>query len=236
LEKKEYGTLILVVREHLINDVISKFNLSDSKIISKEELLPNITTFPDIHGLILSGGESSRMKTDKFLLKYDGVEQYKRLQNMFDKMNINSILSCNENQFANNYVTIDKIVDDVNYEDAGPLTGVLSAFEKLNSDLLIVGCDYPLLSIEHLQILKQFAGYGFNEIAFVRNNSIDVVEPLICFLSKQSLSCLKLFYQEGGRSLNKYLQQVNTLKIQLQNDSFLRSFDTPQDYYSYNKN
>ncbi len=234
--KKEYGTLILVVREYLIADVISKFNLSDSKIISKEELLPDINTFPDIHGLILSGGESSRMKSDKFLLKYDGVEQYKRLQNMFKEMSLNAVLSCNENQYSNNSFAIDKILDNEIYSEAGPLTGVLSAFEKLNSDLLIVGCDYPLLSIEHLQILKQFAGYGFNEIAFVRNNSIDVVEPLICFLSKQSLSCLKLFYQEGGRSLNKYLQQVNPLKIQLQNDSFLRSFDTPEDYYSYNKN
>jgi molybdopterin-guanine dinucleotide biosynthesis protein A len=235
-KQKDDLTIILVVREHLIADVVSKFNLKDVEIITKDKLSKQENFGADVTAVILGGGESSRMKTDKFLLKYDGVEQYKRLQNIFDKMNINSILSCNENQFANNYLTIDKIVDDDNYKDAGPLTGVLSAFDILQTDLLIVGCDYPLVATEHFQILKQFAGYGFNEIAFVRNNSLDVVEPLICFLSKQSLNHLKLFYQEGGRSLNKYLQQVNNLKIQLNNDSFLRSFDTPEDYYSYNKN
>jgi hypothetical protein len=114
-KQKDDLTIILVVREHLITDVVSKFNLKDVEIITKDKLSKQENFGVDVTAVILGGGESSRMKTDKFLLKYDGVEQYKRLQNIFDKMNINSILSCNENQFANNYLTIDKIVDEVNY-------------------------------------------------------------------------------------------------------------------------
>ncbi len=229
-------TIVLVVREHLVADVISKFNLSEARIVAKEDLLPDINLSLNVHGLILSGGESSRMNTDKFLLKYDGVEQYKRLLNIFDELNLQAFLSCNENQNSNESVAINKIVDNAIYKDAGPLTGILSAFDQLQSDLLIVGCDYPLLKIEHLRTLKQFSEYGFDEIAFVKNDRVDVVEPLICFLSKQSLQNLKQFYFDGGRSLNKYLQQINSLKIQLNDDSFLRSFDTPEDYHSYCNN
>jgi molybdopterin-guanine dinucleotide biosynthesis protein A/nucleoside-triphosphatase THEP1 len=232
-KQKKDLTILLVVREHLVDDVISKFNIAVEKIITKEDLLLDTNLSLDVHGLILSGGESSRMMTDKFLLKYDGVEQYKRLLNMFDELNFKTFLSCNEKQYTNKSICMHKIADNVEYKDAGPLTGILSAFDQLQSDLLIVGCDYPLLKIEHLRILKQFSEYGFDEIAFVKNNRNDVVEPLICFLSKQSLQKLKLFYQNGGRSLNKYLQQVNPLKIQLNDDSFLSSFDTPEDYHSY---
>lgn len=235
--KQKVGlTIVLVVREHLVADVISKFNLSEARIIAKEDLLKDTNLSLDVRGLILSGGESSRMKTDKFLLKYDGVEQYKRLLSMFNELSLQSFLSCNENQYSNESVVINKIIDKDIYKDAGPLTGVLSAFDQLQSDLLIAGCDYPLLKIEHLRILKQFYEYGFNEIAFVKNDRVDVVEPLICFISKQSLQNLKLYYQDGGRSLSKYLQQINPLKIQLNDDSFLRSFDTPEDYHSYCNN
>jgi len=83
-----YLTIVLVVREHLVADVISKFNLSEARIIAKEDLLPDTNLRLNVHGLILSGGESSRMKTDKFLLKYDGVEQYKRLLNIFHELNL----------------------------------------------------------------------------------------------------------------------------------------------------
>ncbi len=226
-------TIVLVVRQHLVADVISKFNLSEARIIAKEDLLPYSNLSSDLFGLILSGGESSRMNKDKFLLKYDGVAQYKRLQKMFDELNLQTFLSCNENQNLIENVVVRKIVDHEIYKDAGPLIGILSAFDQLQSDLLIVGCDYPLLTTEHLQILKQFSEYGFDDIAFVKNDRADAIEPLICFLSKQSLTKLKQFYIDGGRSLNKYLQQINPLKIQLNDDSFLRSFDTPEDYNSY---
>ena len=90
-KQKDDLTIILVVREHLIADVVSKFNLKDVEIITKDKLLKQENFGADVTAVILSGGESSRMKTDKFLLKYDGVEQYKRLQNIFDKMNIHLI-------------------------------------------------------------------------------------------------------------------------------------------------
>jgi molybdopterin-guanine dinucleotide biosynthesis protein A len=148
-------------------------------------------------------------------------------------MELPVFLSCNEKQFHYENVDIDRIVDHSDFVDAGPLTGILSAFEKLQSDLIIVGCDYPILSKVQLDVLKQFAGYGFNEVAFVKRDRPDIVEPLICYLSFQSLTQLKQFYLQGGRSLNKYLQQVKPLMIELSDDSFLKSFDTPEDYHSY---
>ena len=232
-ENKKAGTLILVIREHLVNEVINKFDLQNASIIKKEDLNVEFNIDDNLHALILAGGESSRMKSDKFLLKYDGIEQYKRLHAIFNKMKLPVFLSCNEKQYHYKNVDIDKIIDHSDFADAGPLTGVLSAFEKLQSDLIIVGCDYPILSKVQLDVLKQFGRYGFNEVAFVKRDRPDIVEPLICYLSFQSLTQLKQFYLKGGRSLNKYLQQVKPLLIELSDDSFLKSFDTPEDYHSY---
>jgi len=230
---KSEGTLILVVREHLVNEVIAKFDLKNVSIIKKEDLNVEFNVDDNLNALILAGGESSRMKSDKYLLKYDGIEQYKRLHAIFSEMELPVFLSCNEKQFHYENVDIDRIVDHSDFVDAGPLTGILSAFEKLQSDLIVVGCDYPLLSKVQLDALKQFGGYGFNEVAFVKRDRPDIVEPLICYLSFQSLNQLKQFYLGGGRSLNRYLQQVNPLMIELSDDSFLKSFDTPEDYHSY---
>jgi hypothetical protein len=235
-EKKDNGSLILVVREHLVNDVIAKFDLKNVDVCVVSDFLNNEDSSFLMNAVILSGGQSSRMKTEKYLLKYEGVEQYKRIQNMMNLLAINCYLSCNENQNKNESLSIDTIVDDELFFDAGPLTGILSSFEKLQSDLFVIGCDYPLLNKQHLEVMKQFAMYGFNEIAFVKNDRPDFVEPLICFLSKKSLIQLRAFYFNGGRSLNKFLQQSNPLKIQLDDDAFLRSFDTQEDYNSYSKN
>lgn len=232
-ENKKEGTLILVIREHLVNEVIAKFDLKNASVIKKEDLDVEFNLDVSLNALILAGGESSRMKSDKFLLKYDGVEQCKRLYSDFDEMKLPVFLSCNEKQYHYKNVDIDKIIDHSDFADAGPLTGILSAFEKLQSDLIIVGCDYPLLGKVQLDVLKQFGRYGFNEVAFVKRDRPDIVEPLICYLSFQTLTQLKKFYSEGGRSLNKYLQQVNPLMIELSDDSFLKSFDTPEDYHSY---
>jgi len=230
---KRDGTLILVVREHLVNEVISKFDLKNAAIIKKEDLNAKLVDDIRLNALILAGGESNRMKSDKFLLKYNGVEQYKRLHAIFNEMELPVFLSCNEKQVDYENVDINRIVDHSNFADAGPLTGILSSFGKLQSNLIVVGCDYPLLSKVQFDVLKQFGRYGFNEVAFVKSDRPNNVEPLICYLSFQSLTQLKQFYLEGGRSLNKYLQQSNPLMIELSDDSFLKSFDTPEDYHSY---
>ena len=169
--------------------------------------------------------------SDKYLLKYDGIEQYKRFKAIFDNAQIPSVLSCNQHQKIVNDIKV--IFDNIEYADGGPLTGILSCFEELQSDLIIVGCDYPLVKLFHINILKQFSDYGFSEIAFVKKDRPNLVEPLICYLRKSSLIRLKEYYKNGGRSLNAFLQNSNPLKIQLEDDTFLKSFDTIEDYQSY---
>ncbi|MFM7015126.1 MAG: NTP transferase domain-containing protein [Bacteroidota bacterium] len=227
------GVLILVVREHLVREVKDKFDLKEVDVISIKDLTIDTLPSNNINAAILCGGESSRMKIDKFNLKYDGVEQYKRLFQIFNELYLSSILSCNDSQFLNFNRSFDLIVDNKIYSDGGPLTGILSVYDQVQSDLIIVGCDYPLLQKQHIEILKQFSMYGFTSIGFVKKNRPGYVEPLICYLSITILNQLKNYFLEGGRSLNHYLQQVNPLKIQLLDDRFLKSFDTPEDYQSY---
>ena len=100
-------------------------------------------------GVILCGGQSSRMGSDKGLLK---LEANTWAQTAIDKMttlNIPVKISVNSKQFpdyAAVFPSTDLITDDAMLPLKGPLLGVLSSHLKFpDEDLFILACDMPLM-------------------------------------------------------------------------------------------
>ena len=77
-----------------------------------------------LYGLVLAGGKSLRMGTDKSLLNYHGKSQREVMFDMLSGYCSVVYLSVNQNQ--NTYLP--HIIDET--EAAGPLGGIVSAFEK----------------------------------------------------------------------------------------------------------
>jgi molybdenum cofactor guanylyltransferase len=100
---------------------------------------------PDIYGLVLTGGKSTRMGTDKGNLNYRGTasqnEYSQNLLRIFCGENV--FLSLNDSQINDSSV---KIIRD-KFLGIGPLGGILSAFQQ-NPDVawLVVACDMPFLT------------------------------------------------------------------------------------------
>ena len=100
-------------------------------------------------GIILCGGQSSRMGSDKGLLK---LEANTWAQTAIDKMttlNIPVKISVNSKQY-NDYAAVfpstDLVTDDATLSLKGPLLGVLSSHLKFpDEDLFILACDMPLM-------------------------------------------------------------------------------------------
>ena len=228
--------LVLVVRDSLLEDVKTKFGIVDAQIITIDELNQNenLANNISLKGLVLCGGNSSRMRTDKAFLQYHQTEQYKYIASLFTNLNIPFLISCNETQqekISNDYVAL---VDDDEYKNNGPISGLLTAFKNNPADsFILVGCDYPLIQQHHIDTLFSLIRYGFDAVCFVRQSNNSLHEPLITFYNNFFKEKLFQSFQSGNTSIKRVLDEVNTLKIITEDEDFLKSFDTPEDFHSF---
>ncbi len=97
----------------------------------------------DILGVILCGGESKRMGSDKGLMKIKDTIQARFMADKLAFLHVHVLFSINENQF-NNYclhISPDDLVVDDN-ELTGPARGLLTVHRRHpNKDLLLLACD-----------------------------------------------------------------------------------------------
>ena len=228
--------LVLIVRDSLLEAVTSKFAIEDALVITIEDLNNNeiVANNISLKGLVLCGGKSSRMRTDKAFLQYHQTEQYKYFAQLFLNANLPVLISCNESQQKNiskDYVTL---IDEDEYKNNGPISGLLTAFKNNPSDsFILVGCDYPLIHQHHIDTLVSLSGYGFDAVCYVRQSNITLHEPLITFYSNAFKEKLFASFQMGNSSIKRVLDEVNTLKIITEDEHFLKSFDTPEDFHSF---
>lgn len=103
-----------------------------------------------LYGLILCGGRSVRMQQDKSQLDYHGLPQWQYLSQLLAPLTEGVYLSCRADQQLDTDLQV--IVDSVG--DAGPATGILSAFKAFpDRAWLVLACDLPLISAQSLSLL-----------------------------------------------------------------------------------
>lgn len=166
-----------------------------------------------ITGMVLCGGESSRMGKDKALLQYHQLPQYLHVAFMLKPFCNQVVLSCNSKQTGlfSNYFEI--IPDNIMYTNAGPLTGLLSVFEKYpNQPVLAVACDYPYLTSSDLELLLKNRSTKYYAVCF-KNPVTGFIEPLIALYEPACFDKLRMAYTRNQTSLRVFLQEVGVKTI-----------------------
>ena len=179
---------------------------------------------PPLYGLILNGGKSSRMKTDKSKLVYHSKDQIQHLTLLLSKI-------CEEVFISSKKLTSDynNIIDKYNLNS--PLNAVLSAFaEYPDASWLIVACDMPLINEQTLK--KLVKNQDLSKLAITYLNPEDrLPEPLITIWNPNSYPLLLDFYTTGNKSprrfLIKHLNQISTLLPFDKNELF--NANTPEE-------
>ncbi len=97
-----------------------------------------------ILGVLLCGGKSSRMGSDKGLLSTQGQKWFEKIFKLLSKIFFRVVVSVNPAQYLS-YKEIqpnwDYISDLTDFAE-GPLTGILSVHQKYpNNDLFVLACD-----------------------------------------------------------------------------------------------
>ncbi len=233
---KEHHQLVIVVTKSLLDECKKKFALPHAKLISIDDL--DSTEYPlkpvSLSGLVLCGGKSSRMGTDKAFLHYHQTEQYQFIAKLFSDSGISVIISCNEEQQQKIPVEYSTLIDDDTFKNNGPISGLLTAF-KNNPTLsfILMGCDYPLIQQKHIDLLLSLSQFGFDAVCFVRKSDQENMEPLLTYYNNTVKEKLDQSFESGNTSLKNILGEINTLKIIAEDDSFLKSFDTPEAFHSF---
>lgn len=174
-------------------------------------------------GLILAGGQSKRMGKPKAWINYHGEPQVVWLNLLLKPLCSEIIISINDQSFHPAALNFQS--DLPQFADHGPISGVLTAFEIKDQALLVVGCDYPYLDLESLELLLA----ARNESNFVTcfKNSTGFIEPLIACYEKEAKVPMNAHFKNGFDSLNRFITNNNSQVIDCLEPRILISADSP---------
>lgn len=126
-------------------------------------------------GIILCGGQSSRMGSDKGLLVHEAKTWAQTAVDKLAVLNIRVQLSVNEKQkseYAKVFADELLIEDNVALDVKGPLLGVLSAHvQNPSDDLFLLACDLPLMETNLIKELFALYKQGSKYDAYVFTNN-----------------------------------------------------------------
>lgn len=163
----------------------------------------NLPVIPALYGLVLAGGKSVRMGLDKGGIKWHGEEQRYYIARLVGSICDQVFISCRQEQVSEFLPSFHLLPDS--FKGAGPLCGILSAFEKHPGVAwLVVACDLPLLDINTLHYLE--VNRDATKIATTFESPFDgLPEPLVTIWEPGSASVLSSFFKEGFNCPRKAL-------------------------------
>ena len=177
---------------------------------------------PKIKGLILAGGHSKRMGMDKALINYHGMPQYQYLHDLMHQFTPEVFLSCRHEQVFD--TPIPRIEDQ--YENLGPLAGVLSAFKTdATCAWWVIACDLPYVDTASISYLLENRDAS-REATFYIDPETLFPEPLLTIFEPMIYPDILRAYQAGQSSLNRVLLNCRGKRVKPKDARILRSINT----------
>jgi len=184
-------------------------------------------------GVILCGGQSSRMGTDKGMIKLHANTWAQTAVDKMANLNLEVVLSVNAIQH-NDYLTVftesQLVKDNDELKLKGPLAGVLSVhLQYPEQDLFVLACDMPLMETAVLSVLLSMELKEPGAAAFVYTNEGEP-EPLCAIYKASGLAHINDLLQTGQltrHSMKFMLEHIATYFTAL-NDSqkkYFRNFN-----------
>ena len=180
----------------------------------------------EISGVILAGGLARRMGgIEKALVEFRGEtllsHVIKRVQPQVKTLYLNVNKKLEQYQEFNL-----PILEDEKKGFLGPLAGILTAFNKIETHyLLVVPCDAPFVSLNLTETLFKEMKYQ-NALGAVVHDG-ERLQPTFLLLHKQLRNDLEIYLNNGQRSIELWLERHLIAKVDFssQTNDFI-SFNT----------
>jgi molybdopterin-guanine dinucleotide biosynthesis protein A len=214
------------VKEYADKIVISngnRFGLDRIKLTDGRWLLQENAT-----AIIMAGGSSSRMGTDKSILPLEGkpmIERIcERLHGTFSRILI-SAGDTDKFAFLDERVVTDKVPGQ------GPLMGIASALQISDNELnFVVACDIPHVN---LPLVRRMLVEAEDVDIVVPVNRDGKYEPLFAVYRKSTLAAINDILACGGRKISDVFGCCKVKYIELDDSDWLMNINTMAEYKEY---
>lgn len=180
---------------------------------------------PNTAAIILSGGAGTRLNgADKGLQLYQGKPLIEHVIATIAPQVDTTYLCANRNLARYQSFSF-KVITDKQQRYEGPMSGISSALtaavtDSIAEQVLISSCDVPDLPNDLREKL---------ESSLVSSASIDVSivhdgnrrQNLHCLIKRQAWQSLIDFFEDGGRAMHRWFDEVNTVDVDFSNDAEL---------------
>lgn len=180
-------------------------------------------------GIILCGGQSTRMGSDKGLLVHEAKTWAQTAYDKLATLNIPMQFSVNEKQFtdyAKVFAMESLVCDNTTVDVRGPLLGVLSVhIQNPADDLFLLACDMPLMEPLLLKELYNCSQKNSGSEAYIFTNDNEP-EPLCGIYTANGLLKIAALQRENKllkHSMKFILSQLTVHSIAL-NDNQKKHF------------
>lgn len=182
-----------------------------------------------ITGIILAGGESSRLGFDKGLMLYRGLTWLDHSIGVLSPFCERIIISTNNDMY---HFPGTEVIPDI-LPGNGPMMGLYSS--------LTASVTYHnlVIAVDNLFIGREFYEYVINRmddsLAALPYPDEKYFEPLTGYYSKGILPVIKAFIDKGNFKLPDLLNEVNVTKLKVQEDFlayhplYFKSINLPED-------
>jgi molybdenum cofactor guanylyltransferase len=191
------------------------------------DILKQRLTPAPLSALILTGGKSVRMGTDKSLIRHHQLPQYLHLKEQCTLLNLPTLLSCRLEQKAQfDWPTHDIIEDRI--ADIGPLAGLISAWMRYPDQAwLTIACDMPNLSTKSIaQLIQQRTTSAMATTICLTQ---DQPEPMLTIWEPKAYSIIMQALSMGLTCPRKILQKSNVHSVMAEYPIELFNANTPED-------
>lgn len=174
-----------------------------------------------IPAYILCGGKSSRMTSEKGLVKLQEKTFIELITSVLQSKNmLVKLITENENYSELGY----KILPDI-YINKGPLAGIHSALADCKKEsILILTCDIPLFNTQTLTTLYLNA-LPEKEVVYAAANGKD--HPLVGFYKKSLLKKLEDALDNNDFKVMDFVKERDFQKIEIDDARSLSNINTP---------
>lgn len=188
-------------------------------------------------GVVLCGGQSTRMGSDKGLLQMHDISWVQHAHDKLSQLNISVVISLNNNQvlsYSNAFSPEYLITDNPDLFMQGPLCGVLSVhLQYPQQDLFVLASDMPLVDHSLLDELHKYYAEKESTDAYIFLNNGEP-EPLCAIYRYTALSKIYQLYKSNllvKHSMKYALDQlqVTYLPIIEKQKMNFRNFNTRDD-------
>ncbi|RKE02363.1 molybdenum cofactor guanylyltransferase [Marinifilum flexuosum] len=180
-------------------------------------------------GIVLSGGKSSRMGTEKGLVKWQSKALIEYSVKCLNSICNNIVISSNNEDY--NYLNLPVIKDEI--ANCGPIGGIYSCMKNISADYYyVISCDVPNVPTELFKDL--FKNIREADLIYAVDSK-GKKQPLVAIYKRSCFLTIESELLNGNYKMMKLLEKIKakeylvTQDLKYYRDNILSNANSPED-------